>query len=129
MIRIPDEHRTMIVSAAVVDAARAMADTWEGGQGMFVVPCYTGNEITHYLSTGPISASIAQQMPWTDYLSGEEPIQHEGDLQSLVDAINDENPAAGASVELVETILAQCDVSNQNWQDALERLGLSLEAA
>lgn len=121
-----DEFRTMLVPVGIAEQCRAMAGTWPGGQGMFVVPCSNGEEVTHYLSSGLIDGQIAQQMPWIDYDTGE-PVPNEGDLVALVEAINAQNPEAGATVESVNSLLVLCDISTQSWQDACERLGLTLE--
>jgi len=116
----------MIVSAAIAPAVRALAATWPGGAGMFEVPLYTGSDATHYISTGMINGTIADQLPYTDY-SGDEPVIHDGDLEALVEAINTDNPEAGATVEQIESLLAGADISTQDWRDAVERLGLKTE--
>jgi len=121
-----DKFRTLIVSASIAPAVRALADTWPGGQGMFTVPLYTGSDVTHYISTGMINGAIADQLPYTDY-SGEEPVEHEGDLEALVEAINSDNPEADATVEQITLLLSGADVSTQEWREAIERLNLTTE--
>lgn len=121
-----DKFRTLIVSAAIAPAVRELAATWPGGAGMFEVPLYTGSEVTHYISTGMINGTIAEQLPYTDH-SGEEPVTHEGDLEALVEAINADNPEAGATVEQIEALLTGADISTQDWREAVARLNLSTE--
>ena len=46
---------TAIVPAETVETYRAMAaGLHPAGAGMFITPLYTGEELTHYISTGPI---------------------------------------------------------------------------
>lgn len=118
----------MIVSAGIVESCRALAATWEGGVGMWITPLYTGPELTHYISTGVISEGIAQYLPCTDY-SGDDPVTHAGDIPGLVDAINTDNPEAGATVEGITALLAYADISNQDWPAAVARMGLTQEAS
>lgn len=120
-----DTFRTMIVAAAIAPQVRALADTWPLGTGMFVVPLYTGAEVTHYISTGMISATIAGWMPYTDTDGTEYP----GDIPALVDAINEDNPEASATVEMITTLLAESDISTEDWPVAIARLGLTQEPA
>jgi len=49
---------TIIVSSANVERARTAAATFEGGEGMFIVPCYAGTVKTHYISAGKVSGDI-----------------------------------------------------------------------
>jgi len=123
-----DTFRTMIVSSAIAPSVRGLADTWPGGIGMFTVPLYTGEEVTHYLSSGMISGVIAEQLPHTDY-SGEAPVVFEGDLEALVEAINTDNPSAEVTVPQLTALLTGADISTQTWQDALNRMNLTMEAS
>jgi len=120
--------RTLIVSAAIAPSVRGLSDTWPGGVGLFTVPLYTGETITHYLSSGMISGVIAEQLPHTDY-SGAEPVVFEGDLEALVEAINTDNPSAEVTVPQLTALLSGADISTQTWQDALNRLELTMEAS
>ena len=120
--------RTLIVSAAIAPSVRGLSDAWPGGIGMFTVPLYTGEEVTHYLSSGMISGVIAEQLPHTDY-SGEEPVVIEGDLEALVEAINTDNPSAGATIEGLTAMLSGADISTQDWRDAIARMNLTMEAS
>lgn len=122
-----DEFRTMLVPASRVTECRAMADAWPGGVGMFITPLRnkeTG-ELTHYLSSGLIDATIATQMPWSDYSTGVE-IRHDGDIPALVDSINSQHPEAEVTVEYITELCSECDISTQEWREAAERLNLEL---
>lgn len=101
-----ETHRTIICSADVIEQARALAAHFPGGEGMLVTPLYTGSEVTHYISTGFIEQSVADML---------------------------DNPSAfaaaiGADPAHVQAIRDQMDISTDSWQDALARLGLTLEA-
>jgi hypothetical protein len=120
-----DQHRTIIVPAAQVSVYRDMADTFPGGTGMFVVPLYTGSDITHFISSGPIDPLLASMMPHTDY-SGEESVTHEGDLEALVEHMNATEPES-ADLPTVTALLAACDISTQSAEEAIERLGLATQ--
>ena len=120
--------RTLIVSAAIAPSVRGLSDTWPGGIGMFIVPLYTGGAITHYMSSGMLSGAIAERLPHTDY-SGEGPAVIDGDLESLVEAINTDNPSANATVEGLTAMLSGADISTQDWRDAIARMNLTMEPA
>ena len=116
-----DEFRTMFVPASRVAECRAMADNFPGGVGMFITPFRdkTTGELTHYLSSGLIDATIAEVMPWWDR-QVEPPVYHEGNVELLADM-------TGAMPEYITELCAECDISNQEWQDSAERLGVELE--
>lgn len=109
--------RTLIVQTPIVAQVRAMADTWEGGVGMFRRQVLQGDTLYGYISTGMISAEIADQLPYTSYQG--EPVEHAGNLEALATEI-------GATVEQIEALLAYADISDQEWPAACERLGLTL---
>jgi hypothetical protein len=117
----------MIVSAAIAPTVRALAATWPLGQGMWITPLYTGEELTHYISTGNVPDWILQYLPYTDY-SGSEPVVYPGDLEALVTAINTANPEAGATTEGIAALLVGADISTQEWPAAIERIGLTMGA-
>lgn len=70
--------RTIVVTAADVDAARDICAEFEGGDGMFTTPLSpTGQApVTNYVSSGYIDAGMAEQvktqLPASD-VSEEEP--------------------------------------------------------
>ena len=55
--------KTLIVTASQVESARAAAAQYEGGAGMFIVPLYTGADVTHYISSGIVSDEILNALP------------------------------------------------------------------
>ena len=57
-----ETFRTILVPAAIAETARQLAAHWPGGEGMFLVPVYTGSELTHYISTGYIDAAVAEML-------------------------------------------------------------------
>jgi hypothetical protein len=110
-----DEFRTIIVAAPIVEQVRALAAAFPGGVGMFTTPCLTGDEITHYLSTGMAPAWVIDNLPCGD---------NPGNLEQLAQLIND---AGGSTSEAELTaLLAYVDISTEEWPVALERLGLTL---
>lgn len=51
---------TVIVPAETVQTYRGIAaDIHPAGAGMFLTPLYTGEELTHYISTGLIDSEVA----------------------------------------------------------------------
>lgn len=102
-----ETHLNIICSASVITEARALAAHFPGGEGMLVIPLYTGAEITHYISTGKIEQSVADML--------DNPAQFAA--------------AIGADPAHVQAIRDQMDISTGPYQDALARLGLTLEAS
>lgn len=100
-----ETFRTILAPASVVAECRALAASFPGGEGMFVTPVYTGSEITHYISTGKIEQSVADML--------DNPAQFAA--------------AIGADPAHVQAIRDQMDISTGPYQDALTRLGLTLE--
>jgi hypothetical protein len=94
-----------------------MCATWEGGVGMLTVG-RPGADGIYYISSGPIDADIAGMVPYDDY-TGESSVRIEGDLDALSEVTE-------APVETLQALLAQCDISNQSWQDACIRKGISI---
>lgn len=112
-----DQHRTFIVPESIVTECRAMCATWEGGVGMLTVG-RPGAGGVYYISSGPIDADIAAIVPYDDY-AGESSVHIEGDLDAL-------SAVTEAPIETLQDLLSQCDISNQPWQDACVRLGISI---
>lgn len=121
-------HRTMIVSAAVVEAARAacagLAGT--GGSGMFQTACSpTGSfPATHYISSGHIEDTFANLLPLTS-------VDAEGDVSTRPgDATTTATLAAQQGLPFtavqIAGLYAAVDVSEQAAEAALRRLGLML---
>ena len=141
-------HRTMIVPAALVETVRSLAATWPEGGGMFTTPLappapepvYSDDPLepyvppepptpTHYISTGLIDANVAEVMPWVEYTTDEETgeplvVQHDGNPELLAQMLHAQHPEA--SVEQLQSIIAACDISEQEPNVAIARLGLKV---
>lgn len=102
-----ETHRTIICSASVITEARTLAANFTGGEGMLVTPLYTGGALTHYISTGKIEQSVADML----------------DNPSAFAAVTGADPAH------VQAIRDKMDISTGPYEDALNRLGLTLEAS
>ena len=72
---------------------------------MFVVPCYTGQTVTHYISSGKIDAGAAAVIE---------------DVQRFAEM-------AGITVEQAQALRDGMDVSAESWQDHTARIGVALE--
>lgn len=119
-------HRTLIPSAAVRDQAASLcaALAGEAGANMFQRPLYSGEGPSHYLSTGGISPEFADALPLTSTDEEGKITTRPADYDALI-AMAD---AVGITVTQpeLEAILSQCDVSDQPWQVAVARMGLSV---
>lgn len=125
-------HRTIIVPAPLVEAARSACEglAGPGGSGMFTTPLSPTGEAppTHYISSGLIDAPFADLLPLTsvNYAeSGTPSIEtRPGDIDLTVQLAAD----AGLPITEAEVsaLLAAVDVSDQAAEDALARLGLKI---
>ena len=125
-------HRTIIVPAALVDAARAACAglAGPGGSGMFTTPLSSTGEAppTHYISSGLIEAPFADLLPLTVMTYGEDGTPststRPGNVALTVQLAAD----AGLPITEAEVsaLLSAVDVSAQPAQDALARLGLKI---
>lgn len=127
--------RTFLVEAEYVEQFRILASSWPDGAGMFKRECKHNEEtpdnetISYYLSTGFVSESVANILPYTSY-SQEEPVYHQGNLHILLPIVNqyllDQNPNATPITEEYATeLLSHIDISDQPYQQAMERLNLT----
>lgn len=120
------KHRTLIPSATVRDQAATLCAALAGpaGEGMFQRPLYSGEQPSHYLSAGMIAAHFADALPLTSADEEGNLTTRPADYAALL-AMAD---AAGVTITQseLEAILSQCDVSDQLWQVAVARLGLSV---
>ena len=101
-----ETFRTILVPASVVEECRALAAHFPGGDGMFVVPVFTGDTITHYISTGHIDKAVADAL------------DNPADFAAQV----------GADVEQVTALRAAMIVSTDKHDVVLAAHGLSLTA-
>ena len=100
-------HRTMILSAAIVEQARALAEALEpnAAANMWTTPCYNAEgEVTHYVSAGMI----------------EEPF---GTILGSPEALS---AACGVTLEQATGLLSMADITDEDPYTALSRLELSL---
>ena len=125
-------HRTIIVPASLVEAARAACAglSGPGGSGMFTTPLSPTGEAppTHYISSGLIEAPFADLLPLTsvNHAEGGTPSveTRPGNVALTVRLATD----AGLPITEAEVsaLLSAVDVSAQTAQDALARLGLRI---
>ena len=122
------KHRTLIPSASVRDQAAQLCAALAGpaGAGMFQRPLYSDSDNpTHYLSAGLIAQVFADALPLTSTDEEGQLTTRPADYPALLAMAQ----AVGVEVTQaeLESILSQCDVSDQDWRTALARLGLSAE--
>ena len=125
-------HRTIIVSALIVEPARAACAglAGQGGSGMFTTPLSPTGEAppTHYISSGLIEDQFANLLPLTSVTYGEDGMSstsiRPGNVALTVQLAAD----AGLpfTEEGISMIFAAADVSEQPAEDALGRLGLRM---
>lgn len=129
-----DIFRTLIVSAASVDLARAIAAAFgPGGEGMWTTGLSADGQepASHFISSGYIPEAFAYLVPlqvweigedgW--HMSGSEP----GDPASVYAA------ASGGGLECtlaeIEALFAAADVTEQEPFAAMDRIGIKLVQA
>lgn len=108
-----DTHVTLIIPAAVVTEARAFAATWPGGVGMWTVPLYTDDEVTHYISSGKINPAIAELLI-------------EADAAGIVALMQSQDEESTVTQAEVQALLDAADISIEDGKAAITRLGLGL---
>lgn len=125
-------HRTIIVPAAIVDAARAACAglAGPGGSGMFTTPLSPTGEAppTHYISSGLIEAPFADLLPLTSVSYAEDSTPSVETRPGNVALTTQLASAAGLPITEgeVSALLAAVDVSDSAAEDALARLGLRI---
>ena len=125
-------HRTIIVPAAVVSAARAACAglAGPGGSGMFTTPLSPTGEAppTHFISSGLIEEPFADLLPLTSVSYAEDGTPstetRPGNVALTVQLATD----AGLPITEAEVaaLLSAVDVSEQSAEAALTRLGLKI---
>ena len=109
--------RTIILPVTLADQARdlCMALTGSASEGMFTTPLYTGDTVTHTISSGYIATEFAEMLP----CGGEG-----GDVDGLVAML------AGVGTEIepadLSTLLAMIDISEDEPYQAMTRLGVTI---
>lgn len=122
-------RRTLIVPAARVELARYLTATVAGpsGVGMWVAELSpTGAApATHYISEGAIFQSFADLLPLDTYdAEGVLVDSQPGHAAAILAAVQQLNPASTVTLEQVEEVLADADVTQQAPEEAYARLGL-----
>ena len=107
-----DTHVTIIIPAAIAEQARNLAATWPGGVGMWTRPLYTGDTVTHYISSGKINSTIAAQLL-------------AGDAAAIVALIRSQDEESTVTEAEVQALLDAADISTESGKEAIARLGLS----
>ena len=113
------QHRTMIIPIALAEPARAacMALTGSASEGLFTTLLYPegSTEATHAISSGYIAGEFADLLP-----CGDQP----GNTEALLAML--EGVEFPITAEDLAGMLAMIDISDEDAQVALARLGLSL---
>ena len=121
-------YRNMVVSDAVVDTCRSLAMLLAGeGQKFWTTPLSpTGNEpATHWISSGMIEAQFGELLPLNEpLLDGE--VWADNWLSSGNPALLAELSGGAVTDEQAIAIFDQCDVTMEEPQAAMARLGLQL---
>lgn len=111
-------HRNLIVSAALVGAARELcAAVHPAGAWMFTVPLSPTGELpaTHWASTGLLEAVWAPAL--------EDPAMFFGAAQL---GAHEQGLTLTATYADAHLVLIDGDISEEPWADALARLGLQI---
>ena len=125
-------HRTIIVPASLAEAARSACTglAGPGGSGMFTTPLSsTGDGVpTHYISSGLIEAPFADLLPFTAVTYGEDGMPSTSTRPGNVALTTQLAVEAGLTITEAEVaaLLAGVDVSEQQAEEVLSRLGLRI---
>lgn len=120
--------RTMIVSDAVVDTCRSLAMLLAGeGQKLWTTPLSpAGSEpATHWISSGMIEAQFGGLLPLNEPVFDGE-VWIDNWLSPGNPALLAELSGGAVTEEQVNAIFDQCDVTLEEPQAALARLGLQM---
>ena len=127
-------HRTIIVDAAQVELARSLCAAIVGpaGEGMFSTPLSATGlfPATHYISAGLIEAPFADLLPLTAVTYGEGGTPSTSTRPGNVALIAQLAAEAGLPITEAEVaaLLAGVDVSEQQAEGVMSRLGLQIVA-
>ena len=127
-------HRTIIVPAAIAGAARAACAglAGPGGSNMFTTSISPTGEAppTHYISSGMLEAPFADLLPLTVVTYGEDGTPSTSTRPGNVALTTQLAVEAGLPITeaAVAALLAGVDVSEQQAEEALARLGLQIVA-
>lgn len=127
-------HRTIIVPAAIAGAARAACAglAGPGGSNMFTTSISPTGEApsTHYISSGLIEAPFADLLPLTSVTYAEDGTPSTSTRPGNVALTTQLAVEAGLPITEAEVavLLAGVDVSEQQAEEAMSRLGLQIVA-
>lgn len=128
-----DVYRNMIVTASDAETARQIAEDISpvAGANMWITPLSTNGQKpnTHYISTGFIGPEWEQLMPLQTYqrdTSGNWIMvsSYPGNAQALFQAC--QQYQIPVTLQQIEDLFNNSDVTTQEPQEALNRLGLKL---
>lgn len=121
--------RTMIVADAVVDTCRSLAMLLAGeGQKLWTTPLSPdGTEpATHWISTGLIGEQFGDLMPLSEWTLNLDDEWTETVISNGNPALLAELSGGAVTEEQVIAIFSMCDVTLDEPQQALNRLGLQM---
>ena len=121
--------RTMIVSDAVVDTCRSLAMLLAGeGQKLWTTPLSAdGTEpATHWISSGLIESQFADLLPLSEFTQDEEGNWQEEILSPGNPALLAELSGGAVTEDQVNAIFSLCEVTLEEPQAAMARLGLQM---
>lgn len=127
-------HRTIIVPATLAESARAACAglAGPGGSNMFTTPLSPTGEAppTHYISSGMIEAPFAELLPLTSVTCAEDGTPSTSTRPGNVALTTQLAVEAGLTITEAEVaaLLAGVDVSEQQAEEVLSRLGLRIVA-
>ena len=127
-------HRTIIVPASLAEAARAACAglAGPGGSGMFTTSISPTGEAppTHYISAGMIEAPFADLLPLTSVTYAEDGTPSTSTRPGNVALTAQLAAEAGLPITEAEVaaLLAGVDVSEQQAEGVMSRLGLQIVA-
>ena len=127
-------HRTIIVPAAIAGVARAACAglAGPGGSNMFTTPVSPTGEAppTHFISSGLIEAPFADLLPLTSVTYAENGTPSTSTRPGNVALTAQLAAEAGLPITDAEVaaLLAGVDVSEQQVEEVLSRLGLRIVA-
>ena len=127
-------HRTIIVPASLVEAARGACAglAGPGGSGMFTTPLSVTGTLpaSHYISSGMIEAPFADLLPLTSVTYGEDGTPSTSTRPGNVALTAQLAAEAGLPITEAEVaaLMGGVDVSEQQAEEAMSRLGLQIVA-
>ncbi len=122
-------YRNMIVANSVVDTCRSLAMLLAGEeQKLWTTPLSPdgAEPATHWISTGLIESQFGDLMPLSEWTQDEEGAWTETEISPGNPALLAELSGGAVTEEQVIAIFGMCDVTLDEPQAALNRLGLHI---